>query len=432
MPFNRFTFDYEILSTCEKRHPNDFIARTVCNNNLEKEKKITVCAAKELKSIESKFDEIHALLEVSYPTNIRDLEQLLLKHTKLSSSVIGSKNDPERKVIVFHIPTSCNVGYDLLVNIYERKADGVAFAMSVWRKDDPKNENSTSYRVSSYEWDHKYSAYLKSLLFDLILNATEAENSAKLKKIEVEKLKKIAEIFSSSVDIDAAKFKTDTSTIFNNFIDVVNQKSLIFEATKSKLSNDSVQIVSTSFPELKYNFSHKIEGNQINLILMADKARSPLYARSIDGPAPPLPPKLAPPIADEKSYLFHIITLLILVFIGVIFIFSKKIIAKFTFKKEKAENIISSTTTNATSPSNLSQSSSNPGVNLHNFPTDFLSQKALEEFSSKYPFVKVSVDPSLRMQFIEECTWLEKKIGNFPSEKEQLEILNSLTSKKIK
>jgi hypothetical protein len=42
----------------------------------------------------------------------------------------------------------------------------------------------------------------------------------------------------------------------------------------------------------------------------------------------------------------------------------------------------------------------------------------------------VDVDPSLRMQFIQECSWLEKKLGNFPSEKEQLEILNSLNPKK--
>jgi hypothetical protein len=57
--------------------------------------------------------------------------------------------------------------------------------------------------------------------------------------------------------------------------------------------------------------------------------------------------------------------------------------------------------------------------------TDLLDS-SLNEFKAKYPFVVVEVDSSLRTTFIKECEWLEKKLGYFPTEVDQLAILKSL------
>ena len=51
-----------------------------------------------------------------------------------------------------------------------------------------------------------------------------------------------------------------------------------------------------------------------------------------------------------------------------------------------------------------------------------------EDFQSKNPFVKVYVKPHQREEFLNDCQWLEKKLGHFPSETEQVSIIKSLES----
>jgi len=50
----------------------------------------------------------------------------------------------------------------------------------------------------------------------------------------------------------------------------------------------------------------------------------------------------------------------------------------------------------------------------------------IDDFHAKNPFVMIDVPLNLRDAFIKECIWLEKKIGSFPSEEEQKNILQSL------
>ena len=59
---------------------------------------------------------------------------------------------------------------------------------------------------------------------------------------------------------------------------------------------------------------------------------------------------------------------------------------------------------------------------------NFVYDKETYAFKAKYPFVVVDVDPIYRSQFIKECEWLEKKLGYFPSEADQIAILNSFVS----
>jgi hypothetical protein len=432
-----FTLDYEILTACEAKHPSDIIARTVCNNKLEREKEIKTCATKESKSIDEKIEDLIDLLEISYPSKVESLVELIRTHTKFKPTLQKTEQDPERRVIVFGVPTKCNVGYDLNVNIYEsKKKDGVASIMVVWRNDDPTASNTDSYRVNDYSWNYRSTLELKEKYLDSSGYLSEAEYRTKLQNLEIRKIKKIAELFSKDIEIDAKNFQPNSQILTTNFIDVVNRKSLIFKAQPFDAMKQTVTISSDVFPNLKYVFNLKIESTQITLALSSEKNVAPLFTRRIDIPQTTSVEASASNVQKTSSISYVLLTLGILI-IGALFIFKESIVNTFFSKNLPLIDKKSSTAPLATDNkadsffgySGTAKSDSvspKPKINHK----EFLSEKAFEEFRAKNPFVMVDVDPSLRMQFIQECFWLEKKLGNFPSEKEQLEILNSLTPKK--
>ena len=63
----------------------------------------------------------------------------------------------------------------------------------------------------------------------------------------------------------------------------------------------------------------------------------------------------------------------------------------------------------------------NPQIN-----ENFNYAQSTTEFRAKFPFVMVYVPLLQQTQFINECEWLQKKIGHFPSEADQRAILKSL------
>lgn len=56
----------------------------------------------------------------------------------------------------------------------------------------------------------------------------------------------------------------------------------------------------------------------------------------------------------------------------------------------------------------------------------FSNLELLNDFRARYPFVMVDVPLELRENFINECSWLQDRIGKFPSESDQIAILKSL------
>lgn len=48
------------------------------------------------------------------------------------------------------------------------------------------------------------------------------------------------------------------------------------------------------------------------------------------------------------------------------------------------------------------------------------------DFRAKHPFVQFNIPLNIREQFIQECQWLESKLGHFPSYDEQKTILIEL------
>jgi hypothetical protein len=430
-----FTFDYGILSACEKKHPNDFVARMVCNNKLEDEIAVRNCEISQRDSIDSQLQELIVLLDLTYPTKIENMHELLNKR-KFNTSLIPAKNDSERRVIAFHLPTECDVGYRLNVNIYERKKDGVAYGMSVWRNDDPKNKSSSSYIVEKYDWNFQLLENLKRNYLAKIEYVTAYEYKEKLVKLEVKKLKKITEIFLNEIETDLTEVDQEQAKLERKFINEVNKKSIIFNATKSDKAKNTIRINSTIFNELNYTLELSVNSDQVKFLLTADSTLEPLYANTAKIPQKTVKEKLNNSKVESTSNTALIVFVTLL--IGSLFIFKEQITTYFFTKKtslsvDESSTNLSETVTKKNSYFGYAETESSnsvpskPKINHK----EFLSEKAFEDFRAKHPFVMVDVDPSLRMQFIEECTWLEKKIGHFPSEKEQLEILNSLTSKKL-
>jgi hypothetical protein len=59
----------------------------------------------------------------------------------------------------------------------------------------------------------------------------------------------------------------------------------------------------------------------------------------------------------------------------------------------------------------------------------FIFSESTNEFKTKYPFVMIHVDQSLRSEFIKECLWLQSKVGYFPDQLQQVEILENISEK---
>jgi hypothetical protein len=430
-----FTFDYGVLSACEKKHPNDFIARMVCNNKLEEEIAVSKCASAQQSLIDTQLEKLIALVDITYPTKIENLHELLNKQTKFKTSLIPSKNDSDRRVIVFRLPIECDVGYRLTVNIYERKKDGVAYGMSVWRNDEPKSEDSKSYIVEKYDWNFQMLENLKRSYLAKIEYVTAYEYKEKLVNLEIAKLKKLTEIFLKNIESDLAESDQEQANLESKFISELNKKSIIFTATRSDHAKNSIHINSTIFKELNYTLDLTVNHDQVKFLLTADSTLEPLFARTAKIPIKSTKENLNNSNVESKTNTTLIV--LVTVLIGSLLIFKEQI-TQILFTKKTTLNLDESTVFSSqkdtTKNSYFGYAETANSVLVSSKPRikhkEYLSEKAFEEFRAKNPFVMVDVDPSLRMQFIEECAWLEKKIGHFPSEKEQLEILNSLTSQK--
>jgi hypothetical protein len=309
--------------------------------------------------------------------------------------------------------------------------------MSVWRNDDPKNKNSASYIVEKYDWNFQLLENLKRNYLAKIDYVTAYEYKEKLVSLEIKKLKKITEIFAKEIELNQTEVKQEQAKLETKIINEVNKKSIIFNATKSNKASNSIRISSTLFEELNYTLELTVRSDQVNFLLTADSTLEQLYAETAKIPQQLAKENLNNSKIESNTNTNTVLIVLVTLLIVSLFIFKEKI-TNYLFTNKTSLSVDESSTNVSTADTKknsyygyaeTASSNSVPSKPKINHK-EFLSEKAFEDFRAKHPFVMVDVDPSLRMQFIEECTWLEKKIGHFPSEKEQLEILNSLTSQK--
>jgi len=176
-----FTFDYEILTECEKRHPNDFVARVVCNNKMEdevREQKALRCVEEQKGKLISLHQEpLHRLLIDNGKEEVGAIQELL-RVSGYNSSVVSPKSE-EGTTLVFDKPIPCKTKARLLFNLRFDKA-GLPKSLHGW----------ISYPDSMKD----YGSYIHELEWRRFLFKQQIDDAYKLKEIRLrqaeEELKK--------------------------------------------------------------------------------------------------------------------------------------------------------------------------------------------------------------------------------------------------
>jgi hypothetical protein len=147
-----FTLDYNVLSECEKKHPNDLITRIVCNNITEernRELAALPCVNRSLDAMNARKPDFDSFLasnaDNSYETIVKNLEMWGYP----SDTVLNKKSTETKKLntIVFSEKTKCNSSAYFLFNI-QLNEDKKIEKMFVWLK---KNDNE-SERLPYLTW----------------------------------------------------------------------------------------------------------------------------------------------------------------------------------------------------------------------------------------------------------------------------------------
>jgi len=421
-----FTFDYEVLSLCEQRHPHDFMARVACNNKVEAERAIRACAAKQENVLESKIEKLHALLDIYSDENIESIARIINESEKYSAKVQRSKQDADRKVLVFDLQTTCNKGYDLTANIYEDKKRSGASLMIIWRRDTKDGKPKDYYRVFDSDWTRGSTDKIKSSYESSIGYVVSADYKRKLTSIENLKLRIIVDNFVKNLGAELSQTAPDKANIIEGLRDRINEKSAIFRAGVMEGSPGSILIdsellvdnyYSATITELDsgFEFTFRREGKGGEALIYKSFEKRQIQNRE----------NLKITNESKSEQNLYLVFSLLIIGLGLIYYFRDY---------PRGKNLDRGNGSNAArrlgdlSGSNGERhKSAIGGAQIEN--SSFSSvrfDEGLEEFKAAYPFVMVYVEPSLRKRFIEECLWLQGKIGEFPPKTEQIRILESI------
>lgn len=164
-----FTFDEEILSKCEQKHPNDFIARTVCNNNLDSEKRNQAslsCMIRAWEAIESQrasiFDILNKNADAPADKVITDFGEF-----GYGGGTVKSARDDEERIVISH-RLDCDGNGRLIFNISLNKNHKLV-QFRAWISIDQENWNN----LNGLSWDR--SEHLEEI-------ATEAKKAEDLRE----------------------------------------------------------------------------------------------------------------------------------------------------------------------------------------------------------------------------------------------------------
>ncbi len=184
-----FTFDYEVLTECEKRHPNDFIARTVCNGKVEseiRERKARECVlAQRSNLISTHKDLLHQFL---IKNGDEDIETITERLTAIGygASILKSKSD-EAPTIAFNKPIACNTKAKLLFNI---------------KFNDDKKIRHLAAWISYPEELSLYGIYLEEFHWLRAWHKAQIEEAAKARQAQIQEENDKKKVSTQSVDRD--------------------------------------------------------------------------------------------------------------------------------------------------------------------------------------------------------------------------------------
>jgi len=459
-----YTFNEDILEKCGAKHPNDFVGRYVCNNNMQTE----LCLSRERIKLKNKFDEIAEVIEKNadktltglYPLIQRINDDFIGNEKKLNAKVVdrddkqSEYSDDVEKVITIWLDSKCSDNIYYPVNIREDAAK-TASVMLAWMVNRNAKDNTSNVPLSGFTWrrsDHELAI-------------------AKYQDIAICRKNSLSKFKSSNSSIESELKSNNTYSVAKITLQIMlmydsplygysskdfdsGNKTTTRRITIQERCDTSEQATSNEY-KLLYNESGLLEIKS-KLNFHADNHYSLIW-QSAD--------KLAEirQLKEEKlrlekqqreqDRLNKILGLILfaIIFLGYIYYkFSdsvKSLISKFAKKSEGIEPTQTNSHTESDSFSlpemineyeemkksqelKKSEELDNLGQSRPLHEGDKLLSKEdnerQQEFRAKYPFVTQDVPIELINKFIEECAWFEEKRGHFPDRDSQAAILASL------
>jgi len=504
-----FTLNEDVLTQCEQKHPNDFIARFVCNKNIEDQKQYRKCAESEFDNIRGQFLKIDSFLDFTSPISLNALNLKINKEFNYDSSIINAKNNKNQKLIFFNLKQNCKSNLNFFVNIFQDKNGNASF-MTAWRNTESDETENTPTRLFEYEWSsnndktklHECAYENQISNYEFCKNAEELDlyklgliikevkdalisNSIRSYMIDILNNSTSQNEISMNISKNPSNLKSDFNSLHEQITYLINHKINAYtvdfdnEPTKFsiKLKNQdsskvifiSAEITNNSII-LVDNFSNNNSLSSTRYVYDSEKNENQIAKKS----------------STNYGYFLLIlfsITISFLFFGALIinFYFNQKITMKnllnfYSFgnfpnrnTEENNQNKANETTSemhlkaknnsensliqepnsstsdngiiaNSHASNELNVSKDDTTLEANTLKTDinnnddseneFASELSWLSFLAKYPMVIIYVKPSLRELFINECLWLENKIGHFPNEKEQSHILRSINPQK--
>lgn len=433
-----FTFDYDVLTQCEKKHPNDFIARVVCNNKLEKEKKAIELEAKQQQcefsqraAVEKKLVELGALFDIRSPMDITKAKQLVDDYLNLKNDGAELRTkEGNKKILIFNVKYNCDSGKYILANLHFNNSE-VAEYLAVWSKD-IKTKEST--RLNEFEWGNNLLKKRYEKCLANIAYITSYEDCSYVNQLDIAKakillgdLRKFAFDRKNQIGPNSTAIQKEYFYLIELFAKELKNNIVSYEVEKSKTS-ENIEFV---FKSKVARNSYISDSFKVNFILKNSSIRITDNFDSIDDTS--ITDLLYSPNTSAKSnnskeevsknYSESQFSILILGFLlfGVVAFYLIKFLAKKAPIKEASSRMAE--TNFQVELKSLDQSKDSRAFFSNE---EYSDSRATEDFKAKNPFVMIEVPPSMRDAFIKECIWLEKKMGNFPSQEEQINILQSL------
>jgi len=433
-----YTFNEDILQECGKKHPNDFIGRFVCNNRLE----TNICLSGEVDRIEKKVQKINNLIEDNDTAQLEDVFEKIKQLNVLSAPLLAntSKDNGKDKVIVGIIKSTCSDRKYYLININENE-EKIITNLRVWlvdkNKEDKSENNSELINEISWELSPYKLSYIRNKIYRL-----EVIKKCKINAIEKYKL----------VNAELDEF-------------ISNQKKLVAKDIINKLNKDyEIKIEenddnpSVNLNKKSIKISPSCPDKKEDLVLTYNLYHSNGYVNKVDGSilyTGKIKLEIARPFLWESEDLFLqkkadeerlssekkeaidkisrenkenvlkilLISLASLLLISIIFFTFKRLF----LKKQNPK------TDELSNPLKRIFLQSKEETNSHSTSTEKSEQDLvlINEFRSKHPFVKVDVPPQFFNQFLQECSWLEDKLGSPPDKVSQESILESIINSNI-
>ena len=432
-----YTFNEDILEKCGLKHPNDFIGRIVCNNNLG----ILACIAKEEKKVNTKIDEIHESLNRNADLSLAELREKINLIKDVNGGYLKSELVSENKsdvldkrantnVLITSVHSNCTSDKYYLVNVREDNEKKIN-SMRVWFQG-KNEEDDNNFSIRKYDWlrtlnENEIQKYrdIKSCLKESEIDF--AKNKNTIEEITKNKDDLLFEKYIKSFEINQSKYSYE---VLNNKYEetkikrkikiypkcIASDKSLFqeLEIITNEKNIEYIEIKEIkNLIETKYLYIWKSK----NLKELEEKANKENTAST----------KSENTVSNTTisknqgvyAYSFALVVLILFLIFFLLVYFHKKI-------QEKVILIINRVIGKEKYNFNQQEEIKIQNVNIDE--SNILKRMESDsEFKERNNFIEIEIPINLREMFIEECNWFKQKKGNYPIKDEQIAILKSLT-----